>query len=266
MAEDFKTAPPAADLAKRLHGALTAKKDELYDLFSDPSQEVLMNLLKNPALDENHLLILLKRRDLPEELLKSLYRHELMNGSHLLKVALVHNPCTPAQVRLAVIPHLYLFELVTVCYLPGATADQKLAAERAVLQRIPTIPAGNKITVARRGTATIVGELLKMEGGDPRLVEACLSNPRLKESSLYEFLSGAKATAETISLVGRHERWKTRPNIQIAMLKNQKTPAVWFTLFLPRQKTHDLKNLLLSHRFGPLQKREIEEELHRRGL
>lgn len=251
------------ELARRLHSALTAGKEELYDLLADPVPEVLTNVLKNPALDENHLLALLKRRDLSEELLKTLSKHRLVGESHRLKLSLAHNPGTPAAVRISLLPHLHLFELVTICYLPGATADQKFAAERAIVQRIPTTPMGAKITLARRGTATVVGELLRLEGGEPRLVEACLQNPRLKEGAVYQFLTGAKATAETISMVGRHERWKSRPNIRFAMLKNHKTPRVWYTLFLPSLKEQELKSLLA--RLSYPQKKEVEEELRKRS-
>ena len=86
-----------------------------------------------------------------------------------------------------VITHLHLFELVDLCYIPGITPDQKFAAERAILQRLPTTELGNKLTVARRATATVAGEMLK--DGDPRLVEICLSNPHLREVAIsYNFV------------------------------------------------------------------------------
>jgi hypothetical protein len=254
----------AQDLNRRLYRALTAGKDDLFDVVHDQAPEVIANLLKNPALDENHLLALLKKRELSEEIIHAIYRHEVAEGSHRVKVALVHNPSTPTPVRLAVIPHLYLFELVTICSLPGVTADQRLAAERAIIQRLPTTPLGNKITLARRGTASLVAELLRMEAGNPMIVEACLSNPHLKESAVFQFLSSGTGTAETVSMVGRHERWKLRPNLQMAMLKNSHTPMVWFALWLPRLKTPDLQKLLVSGRLNSVQRQEVESEIAKR--
>jgi hypothetical protein len=166
-------------------------------------------------------------------------------------------------VVLAVLPHLYLFELLDLCLLPGITPDQRCAAERQIHQRLANTPLGNKVILARRGTATLVGELLKE--GEPRLLETCLDNPRLKEISLLQFLGGPKADAETISMIARHPRWQNRPNLRLAILKNRRTPPIWFTLLLPRLVTPDLHNLVSSRRLDPSQRKLVEEELKKRG-
>ena len=263
MENPAKSATLDLNLSRRLYCALTVGTEGMYQALEDPSMEVLFALLKNPALNDNHLLALLKRRDLSEDLLKAIYRLDKVAGSHELTVALARNPNVPGALMASLLPHLYLFELVDICYLPGVTPDQKIAAERAIIQRLPTTPLGNKITLARRGTAAIAEALIR--DGDSRLMEACLSSPHLKESAVFKFLSGANATAETISMVARHPRWKGRVSLQLAILKNQKTPAVWFTLFLPRLGLTDVKGLLGSQRLTPAQKKLVVEELRRRG-
>ncbi len=258
-----QTATLDRHLARRLHRALTAGKEELFQLVDDPSMEVVSALLKNPALDVNHLLALLKRRDLTEELVKAVSRLEWAGESREVKVALVRNPATPGGIVATLLPHLYLFELVSICLLPGVTPDQKVAVERAILQRLPTTPLGNKLTIARRGTSTIVEALVRE--GDPRLMEACLDSPHLKEAAVFRFLSGANASAETVSMVARHPRWKGRPNLRLAILRNPRTPAVWFTHLLPQLQLADVQGLLGSPRLAASQKRLVEEELRRRG-
>ncbi|TLM65254.1 MAG: hypothetical protein FDZ69_10660 [Deltaproteobacteria bacterium] len=252
-----------ADLLRRLHRALTADGEELYLVLQDAAGEVLRSALKNRHLGEDHLLALLKRRDLGEELLKAVYQLPITTESHRLQVALVRNPGTPGPVVLALLPHLHLFELVDLCYFPGVTPDQKFAAERAILQRLPTTELGNKMTVARRATATVVGEILRE--GDPPLVEICLASPHLREVAILQFLNGATATAETIAMVARHPRWQARPNLRLAILRNHRTPDIWFHQFLPGMRTPDIRNLLVSKRLNPAQKRLVEEELKRRG-
>jgi hypothetical protein len=59
--------------------------------------------------------------------------------------------------------------------MPVINADLRLAAERVIIQRLPTQPLGNKLTMARRGTAHIVEVLIKE--GLPQVVEACLGQP-----------------------------------------------------------------------------------------
>ncbi len=250
------------DSARRLLRALSAGSEELHQVLLDPTMEVLRSALKNRNLGEEHLLALLKRRDLSEDLLKAIYQLELSRESHRLQIALVRNPGTPGAVVLSLLPHLHLFELVDLCYIPGITPDQKFAAERAILQRLPTTELGNKLTVARRATATVAGEMLK--DGDPRLVEICLSNPHLREVAILQFLNGPTASAETISMVGRQQKWQTRPNLRMAMLKNPRTPDVWFIQFMPKMRAPDLRNLLASRRLTARQKKLVEEELRRR--
>jgi len=252
------------ELAQRLHRALTVSGDELLAIFREESPEVLPTALKNPAVTESHLLALLRRRELPEEILKSVCRHPVTGESHQLKVALVHHPATPGPQLSTLLPQLYLFELVTVCTLPGITPDQKMAAEPAIIQRIPTTPLGNKLTLARRGTGLIVEALLKEN--DSRLLESCLDNPRLKEGVVFQYLRSSMATAETISHIARHPRWQKRPNLKLAILSNPRTPLVWFTQWLPAMSTVEIRRLLASQRLSPPQKLEVERLLKNRGV
>ena len=251
------------ELARRLHNALTSGSEELFQVVLDPAPEVLRSALKNPNLNDDHLLAMLNRVDLTEDLLKAVYQHEQQHQSRQLKKALVRNPGTPGPIVLSLLPHLYLFELVDLCFKPGVTPDQKIAAERTIIQRLPEIELGNKITLARRATADVVGAILKE--GDSRLISACLNNHRLKEVAILQFLNSARAKADTISAIARHSKWKNRPNLRMAMLKNRNTPDVWFTLFLPQLKTIDLNNLLVSRRLKPQQKKLVQGELRKRG-
>jgi hypothetical protein len=262
MAKEFSSSRIDLELGKRLHKALTGRIDELFQLLLDPDMQILRSALKNQGLNEDHLLALLKRRDLTEDLLKTIYQLELTRKSHHLQVALVRNPGTPGPVALALLPFLHLFELVDLCQLPGVTPDQKFAAERAILQRLPTTELGSKMALARRATATVVGELLKV--GESRLVEICLSSPRLREVAILQFINGAHSSAETISMIARHPKWKLRPNLRLAILRNRRTPAVWFTIFLPQLRPTELNNLLVSKRLNAAQKKLVQDEFKNR--
>jgi hypothetical protein len=251
-------------LSQRLQLALTGSKDSLYNAVADPAPEVVKAALRNRLIDENHILVLLKRRDLTEELFKSLFNLETVRESHRLRVALAQHPLLPSYLLLQLLHHLYLFELVTVCHLPGLSPDQKTAAERAIIQRLPTSALGNKLTLARRATAPVL-EALLLEG-EPGLVELCISNPRLKESSIAQFLAGPHANAETISMIARHPRWGNRRNVRLSILRNPRTPLVWFVAFLPSFPLTDLKRLLHSQKLVDLQREAVREEMEKRGL
>jgi hypothetical protein len=245
-----------------LQQSLTTGSEEIFHLLLSPQPDILLTLIRNPRFSEEHLLALLKRRDLSEELINNLYQRHRRGLSHRSLLAIVRNPNCPSPLLSNLLPHLRLFELVDLCYLPGVTSDQKYAAERALLQRLPTTPLGNKITLAKRGTATIVGELLK--DSQPQLMAACLANPRLKEAAIFQYLRGSFANAESISMIARHQRWTLRPNLRLAILKHRNTPHIWYTLWLPGQNLPTLKQLAGHFRNQPERARMINAELSKR--
>ena len=238
-------------LAEALHDALTADSDRLYTIIQDHREEVLLAALKNPLIDPAHLLVLLKRRDL-ETVITALYACKRLVEANTVKCALVSHPSTPVHIAQALLPLLYIFDLLKLCLIPGISADIHLAAERKIIQQIPTQPLGNKLTLARRGTAVIVEALLRE--GVHNVVEVCLDSPRLKEGALYQFLASSHATAENVSMVARNSRWKSRPNICLAILKNPRTPLIWFTTFLPGLSVATRQDLLASSRLTSAQK------------
>lgn len=262
--QDPQPSPPKLDQAKalRLRQALEADGDRLFALIRDPDPDLVQSALGNPQLGEEHLLALLKRRDLPEQLVKSIER-KAPPGSRRLKMALAAHPSTPASLLSAILQQLFLFELVTLLQLPGTPPDARYAAERAILKRLPETELGNKVALARRANPEILAALLNE--GEPRLVDAVLANPRLKESGMLAFLKSPAARAETISQVARHPLWGARPNLRLAILRHRATPLVWFTLFLPALGTRDLKSLSSAPGLTHEQLAEVRRELARRG-
>lgn len=255
--------PIDGTLARRLQHALTAAGQELFELVREPSVQVLSALLKNPSLTEEHLLALLRRVDLPESLVSRIAASSKFEEHHRVQVAVFRNPATPSHLALALLPRLHLFELADSLLIPTVPPDHRIAAERAVIQQLPTVPLGVRLTLARRGSAAIVEALLAE--GDSRVVDACLDSPRLTEGSLVRFLNGPKAMEDSISAIGRHERWKARPGIRRVMLRHPRTPAVWFLLFLPSLSVAELRELAASRRLLKRQRELVAEALARRG-
>ena len=236
--------------------ALTAGKDQLFAIIHNSREEVLLAVLRNPALDHKHLLALLKRRELGA-VIAAIYAGKRHIETYPVKFALVAHPDTPPHIAQALLPLLYIFDLLKLTKIPGVSPDILNAAELKIVQQIPTQPLGNKLTFARRGTPTILDALLRE--GLQNIVEACLDNPHLKEGSLHRFLMSIHATAETVSMVARNSRWKNRPNIRLAILRNPRTPLIWFTTLLPGLPVATLRDLLVSPRLTSAQKELVRQ-------
>ena len=98
MDDSAKIAVIDQNLSQQLQRALTANKDELFQVMQEFSGEALLASLRNAALDEHHLLALLKRRGLPEELFIALYAGKRLCETHSVKFALVCHSETPAHI------------------------------------------------------------------------------------------------------------------------------------------------------------------------
>lgn len=231
--------------------AVRADNEQLFSLMQSDREDILRAVLRNPALDHKHLLVLLKRRNIGS-VIPAIYASKRHIEMGAVKFALVTHPETPPHIVQTLIPLLSIFDLLKLCLMPGVSADIHAAAERKIAQQIPTQPLGNKLTLARRGTAAILDALLR--DGIQSVIEVCLDNPHLKEGSLHQFLTSVHATAENVSMVARNSRWKHRPNIRLAILKNSRTPLIWYTVFLPELPATTVRELLACPRLTPAQK------------
>ena len=258
IVESAEHAKGSVHEADALREALTADADQLFSVIQSASEDVLLAALRNPALDPQHLLTLLKRRDI-EPVITALFARKRLIEAYQVKFAIVAHTETPVHIAQTLLPLLYIFDLLKLCMIPGISADMRLAAERKIIQQIPTQPLGNKLTLGRRGTTAIVDALL--HEGIINVVEVCLDNPHLKEGSLYQFLASSRATAEAVSMVARSSRWKSRPNIRLAILKNPRTPLIWFATLLPQLPSATLRDLLASPRLTFAQK-ELVRQAH----
>src|SRR5258707_3500338 len=167
-----------------------ATGEELAGLVHHHSADVLLALLENPALDETQVCLLLERKDLPGEILEEIARRKALLKSYRVKRALAFHPRAPRLVSLRLLRDLYLMDLVQVAILPGVSAELKRNAEEQLIVRLPQLPLGQKITLARRGPAPVAGALLAE--GHAQIASIVLDNPYLTEAQILKALSREK--------------------------------------------------------------------------
>src|SRR5580765_1890165 len=157
-----------------------APNDQDCDRARTATGEDLASLLHNPALDETQLCLLLNRKDIPAEVLEEVARRKPLLKNYRVKRALAFHPRTPRLVNLRLIRELYLMDLVQLTLLPGTSTELKRIAEEQLVARVPQLPLGQKITLARRGTARVTGALLA--DGHTQVLSIALDNPGLTEA------------------------------------------------------------------------------------
>jgi hypothetical protein len=221
--------------------ARTAAGEELALLLHHHSPDVLLALLDNPALDETQLCLLLDRKDLPAEILEEVARRKPLLKNYRVKRALAFHPRTPRLASLRLIRELYLMDLVQLTLLPGTSAELKRSAEEQLVARLPQLPLGQKITLARRGTARVAGALLAE--GHAQVLSFVLDNGSLTEAQVLKALSRGRLPVGVVKAVAQHRKWSHTYNVRLALVRHPNSTLSTILAYLPELTVSDLREL-----------------------
>jgi hypothetical protein len=249
-------------LSKMRDRALLAKGEELAALLHHPAADVLLALLDNPALDETQLCLLLERKNLPGEVLEEVGRRKPLLKSYRVKRALAFHPRTPRLISMRLIRDLYLMDLIQIALSPAITAELKRNAEDQVLARLPQLPLGQKITLARRGPARIAGALLAE--GHLQVVSVVLENPFLTEAQILKALSREKLPSGVIPAIIQNRKWSITYNVRLALVRHPASPLATILGFLPELTVSDLQELAAPGIVAENLRKYLQAEAHRR--
>lgn len=173
-------------------------------------------------LSEDAALALLKDPQVSADRLAQLARSPVASKSRKVLLGLVEHPRTPRHVSIPLLRRMFTFDLVQVTLTPAVAADIKRTAEEQIAVRLESIPAGEKITLARRASGRIAAALLQED--DSRIISPALDNPQLTEALVVQALMKRGAPEQLFVLVSNHAKWSLRREVQIALLRSEKTP------------------------------------------
>jgi hypothetical protein len=221
--------------------ARVASGEDLNGFIYHPAPAVLTALLDNPALDETKLTLLLSRKDLPSKVLEEIGFRKTFLKSYAVKKALLFHPRTPRLVGLRLLKDLYLMDLVQFTLSPSSPAELKRYAEEQVVARLPQLPLGQKITLARRGPGRVAGALV-LEG-HAQVMPIALDNPYLTEAQVLKALAREKVPTVVVQALAKHRKWSQTYNVRLALVRNPSAPISVVLVFLPELTVSDLREL-----------------------
>jgi hypothetical protein len=254
---------PGDEAAASLQRARSASGDDLDRLIHQADAEGLLALLENPNIQEPHVSRLLERLDLSTQLIIAVANEGKWTSSESIRIRIARHPRTPSRIAISMLRQLYLFDLVRVSLLPSAPADIRRAAEELVLTRVPHLPIGEKLTLARRGPARVAAAVLTE--GHPQAMKLALANSHLTESQILKILAKAEIPARVVTAISLHAKWSVQYNVRVALLRHPHTPVPAVLQFLPDITLRDLKDALTLEALTPHFRKYIEQELARRA-
>lgn len=226
------------------------------------SPEALRELVNDPALNDERALLLLARKDLPGELIEIVSQRKSLLKSYAVKKALVLHPHTPRLVSLRLLRDLYLMDLVLLTLAPGALAELKRNAEAQLIARLPQLPLGQKITLARRGPGRVAGELLGE--GHPQVLRIVLDNANLSEAHVLKALAKVKLGPRVVEAVAHHRKWSSSYNVRLALVRQPASTLSTVLAYLPELTVSDLKELAAPGIVAENLRRYLQAEIQRR--
>jgi hypothetical protein len=242
--------------------ALAATGEELAALLHSDVEEILLALLKNPALVETDVSVLLARKNLPVGVIEKICKRREWLKTYALKKALACHPHTPRLVSLRLLKEMYLMDLVQITLLPGVSAELKRNAEDQLITRLPQLPLGQKITLGRRGPARVAGSLLAE--GHPLVVVVALDNTHLTAVQILKALAREGVPESVVQAIAQHRKWSCDYNVRLALIRNPATTLATSLSFLPELTVSDLHELSAPGIVPEPLRKYLEAETQRR--
>ena len=247
-----------------------------------PAPADLLRTPTDPDLTEDLALALLKRADLPPEVLEQLARNANALKSRKVKIALAGHPHTPRHVSVPLARQFYTFDLMKISLSPSVPADVKVAADDVLISRLKTVTIGERLTLARRATGRVAAALLldveKMDGKiiddkiadrktidagtvarENRVMHTALENPRLTEALVISSVLRPPASAALVHAVAQHEKWSVRREVRAALLRTEHLSLACALEFSQEIPVPRLQEVLASSRLPA----EIKDRLVR---
>lgn len=204
-----------------------------------------------------------KKKNTAPEILGFLANDIRFKDSYKLKLAICRNPKNPQKVTLALLKFLRIFDLGDLTRDQNIPLNLRQKIEYSILEKIPSMPAGNMIALSKRASSNIVVAL--MEKGDKKVLKECLDSPALTEGLVFKTINKADARPVLVKMIAENPKWSLRYNIRIALIRNYHTPMLHVTEFISGLKTCDLKELYHDENLPLSTKPFIFRELQDRG-
>jgi len=212
----------------------------------------------DPALTADLVLAAIKDRNLPSEAVEQISRNAAVMKSRKVRVAVAAHPRAPRRIALRLIRELYTFDLMQFSLIPAVTADLKRVADELLVARLASVTLGERIALARRSSAMVAAALLLDK--ESRVWQTALENARLSEAAIVKALLRPAATPAFVKAVCHHAKWSVRPEIRMALLRNEYTPLARALEFARRLPPAQLRDILHASRLPEKIKSYLRKE------
>lgn len=188
---------------------------------SDSLKEILKN--QKEKLAENEILFILKNKNIDLEIIKLILSHKPFLVSYEVKRALLFLKLTPYQDALKLLPHMFWMDLMLLTITMNVHPVIRRAAEKKLIEKMPEMGLGEKITLAKRGSINLLLHLAKEK--NTKIIEGILQNRFATEEIILSIVGNPNTSSEILGVINYSSKWKNRLNIKKALILNPNFPT-----------------------------------------
>lgn len=239
-----------------------------------PSRDDLAHRLRRVGLRELHALVTRHLKDFTMREVRQVLQNphasaevieELLGARHLLSIydvrrAIARHRRTPEPAAMRFIPGLFWHDLAEITLDVGLRPAVRRSAEKYLIQRLPRLSLGEKITLARRAVGEVVARLRR--DPSPRVIEALLENPRLTVN-LIAPLAATSDSPRILDVVAKSARWGQCYEVRSALAGNYSTPFRAVFAILPTLRRPDLVRIALDEEHSSVVRNRAREILEK---
>lgn len=172
--------------------------------------------------DDSTVLVSLLRRALPARFLEMVADTPPWSRDPRVLAVVVLNPRTPRPLALRLVPWLRWRDLADVAASPRVDPGARVRAEGLLKEQLGDLRLGERVTLARIATPAVLVPMLA--DPEPRVAEASLLNPRLREEDLVLAVRAATAPRALLEAITSSSRWRESYAVRLALVLQPRTP------------------------------------------
>jgi hypothetical protein len=187
------------------------------------------------------LLVSVLRRAVPVRFLEVVAGTKPWSERTSVVAAVVLHAKSPRGLSLRLLSQLFWRQLADVAAAPQVPAGVRVKAEADLKEQLRDLRLGERVTLARLATPPVIQRLLVE--GEPRVLEALLDNPRLREEDLLVALRRAEVPLVLLDAVVASPRWSGKYAVRLELALQPKTPLPLALLQLSSLVKRDLRRV-----------------------
>jgi hypothetical protein len=200
--------------------------------------------------EDKVLLVTLLRRAVALPMLELIATTPPWSDDVRLLAAVVLSPRSSRALGLRLVGSLAWRDLADVAASPRVAAAVKVRAEAILKDQLADLRLGEKITLAKIATLPVLVPLLG--DSDPKVVEAGLINPRLREEDVLTLVRADLPSRTLLEGIVASPKWSERYGLRLAIAVHPRAPLALALGQLTALTPRDLARIASTAELSPL--------------